>query len=425
MKKNLLLFIFVLFTKLTFGLDLTSYDDRNYNEAVQTVILHPTASNEAKPIVNLNEIYSSFYLQFDVLGTEAPYLYYTFIHCTHDWKPSSLQQIEYIDGFTSNEISEYIFSRSTSHDYVHYDLIFPTEDMTPKLSGNYLLVVYADNDLTPKNIYFTRRFMILDNLATINASVPRYPYDLTLGTNLHPLKITATYSELFNGRASDYSNLTIQQNGRTDNMVVGLKPSYVYPDSMTYENSPQTIFHPGNQYRHFNISNIFNRPENTRSVIKTRDGYVVTLMSDAKFNHSFYVDEQDIFGEKYIYIEQNDRDIRNEAEYVDVKFFLQWPKPLVDQEMHLLGALNDWRIDSVSMMEYNANRGGYEKTLRLKQGFYNYSFLVTDLDGKNGDLAVVNGDFWETLTEYTIYLYYFDFNLGYDMLIGVTSIKSH
>jgi len=50
---------------------------------------------------------------------------------------------------------------------------------------------------------------------------------------------------------------------------------------------------------------------------------------------------------------------------------------------------------------------------------------VKDKDSNVGDVSIVAGNFWETLNEYTIYLYIFDPTQNYDQLIGVTTVLSH
>ena len=177
---------------------LQSYSDLNYNDKAQTVLLHPVGDSLAKPIIPLNDMMGKLHLRFDVFANDAPYMYYTFIHCNNDWtQQSDIQQIEYLSGFESDDIEDYSFSLNTMVDYVHYDLVFPTEDMTPKISGNYLLIVF-ENELTPENIYFTRRFMIVDDKANFNVNIPRYPFDLNLGTNKQQINMTVSYPDIFN-----------------------------------------------------------------------------------------------------------------------------------------------------------------------------------------------------------------------------------
>ena len=404
---------------------LQSYTDTNYNDEVQTVLLHPVGDSLAKPVISLNDMMGKLHLQFDVLANDAPYMYYTFIHCNNDWtQQSDIQQIEYLNGFESDDIENYSFSLNTMVDYVHFDLVFPTEDMIPKISGNYLLIVFED-ELTPENIYFTRRFMIVDEKANISANIPRYPFDLNLGTDKQQVEMTISYPDIFNSLAEQYSNVTIQQNGRWDNAVMGLKPTYVYPDYLSYENNVKTVFNSGNQYRRINTSNLNNRPEQTRSVEMDRDYYVVELYPDQKRNLHTYLDEQDLFGEKVIYLERDDRAAATEADYVMVEFFLEWAPVMVNQDVYVMGAITDWNLGEKNKMTYDYERKGYAINLLLKQGYYDYIYAVKDHGATTADVGVVAGNFWETLNEYTIYIYLFDQIQNYDQLIGVKTILSH
>ena len=404
---------------------LQSYTDTNYTDNVQTVLLHPVGDSLAKPVIHLNDMMGRLHLQFDVFSNDAPYMYYTFVHCNNDWtQQSDIQQIEYLNGFDSDDIDNYSFSLNTMVDYVHFDLVFPTEDMIPKISGNYLLIVF-ENDLTPENIYFTRRFMIVDDKANFNVNIPRYPFDLNLGTNKQQLEMTISYPNIFNSLAEQYSNVTIQQNGRWDNAVMGLKPTYVYPDYLSYENNVKTVFNSGNQYRRINTSNLNNRPEQTKTVEMSKDYYVVTLYNDQRRNLYAYIDDDDLFGEKVIYLERDDRNAATEADYVLVEFFLEWFPVMANQDVYVMGAITDWNLDDRNKMTYDYERKGYALNLLLKQGYYDYIYAVREKGQKSADVGVVAGDFWETKNEYTIYLYLFDPTQNYDQLIGVKTVLSH
>ena len=62
---------------------LQSFVDKNYSDNVQTVLFHPTLDSLAKPIIYLNDMMGMLHLQFDVFSNDAPYMYYTFIHCNN------------------------------------------------------------------------------------------------------------------------------------------------------------------------------------------------------------------------------------------------------------------------------------------------------------------------------------------------------
>ena len=404
------------------GQNLKSFGDINYRDEVQTVLLHPKDFELDKPVIYLNNMMEQLHLQFDILADEAPYLYYTFVHCDNQWRPTDLPKNDYLNGFFQEEIDLFTFSVNTFVNYVHYDLLFPTANMMPKISGNYLLVVTGEN---PNDIYFTRRFYVVDNVANISASIPRYPFDLNLGTNKQEIDLEVSYPDLFNSRADQYSNVTIQQNGRWDNAVFGLKPTYVYPEKLSYLNNAKTVFESGNQYLRINTSNFENRPEKTRTVYREEECYVVTLYEDTKRSTHNYVDDEDLYGEKYIYLERENLDAANEADYAVVDFFLQWPQYMFGKDVYIIGAITDWRMDDNAKMEYDPQRRGYKKGLLLKQGYYDYMYAVKDNASGITSVAPVNGDFWETNNVYHIFVYLFDPIQNYDKLIGYTSIKSH
>src|SRR5690606_35031332 len=93
---------------------------------------------------------------------------FTFIHCNADWTISPLKPNEYISGNLFDNINDYSFSTTTFKVYTHYDIQFPTRDMKPKVSGNYILKVYRNFD--ESDIILTRRFMVVEDKFIITAS---------------------------------------------------------------------------------------------------------------------------------------------------------------------------------------------------------------------------------------------------------------
>ena len=153
--------------------------------------------------------------------------------------------------------------------------------------------------------------------------------------------------------------------------------------------------------------------------------YVVTLHDDTQRDIKNYALDEDLFGEKYIYLERESEDATKEADYAVVNFFLKWPQYMFGKDVYILGALTDWRIDESSKMEYDSDRKGYKRSLLLKQGHYDYMYAVRDNATGITSVVPVNGDFWETRNMYYIFVYMFDLTENYDKLIGYSVIKSH
>ncbi|MCS7086722.1 MAG: DUF5103 domain-containing protein, partial [Bacteroidia bacterium] len=92
---------------------------------------------------------------------------------------------------------------------------------------------------------------------------------------------------------------------------------------------------------------------------------------------------------------------RSMADYVDVTFVLQAP-PVPSGDVYVFGALTDWRIEPQYRMEYRD--GHYVGRLRLKQGVYNYQYVV--YDGARLDEEYIEGSFNETENDYVILVYH-------------------
>ena len=396
----------------------------NYKPEVQTVQLYADGDQLKDPIIPLEDMMERLTLSFDILDGEGEVLNYTFIHCTYDWQPTEIQRIQYASGFESDRLDDYAFSRNTLIEYVNYQLRFPREDMMPLISGNYLLIVFRD-DLNDESILLTRRFMVVDEKAHVGAIVPRYPDDLALTDTHQQLNVMVNMNNYISTNTPQFSNLTIRQNGRWDNAAVGLKPTYVYPDYLSYEHHPQTVFDGTNQYRRFNTSNFYFQSENLAHIRQTDDYFEIDIATCESQARKAYATYEDIHGEKYIYVEDDNLDNTTEADYCRVNFFYKSEAPLTHEDLYIMGAINDWRFDDRNKMVYDYRLRGYICSMLLKQGYYNFMFAT--VDRKTGEVMtdLTDGNYWETNNVYKLYFYYYNSIKGYDELIGYSVVNSH
>ena len=394
----------------------------NFKPEVQTVLLYAGDDQLNDPIIPFGDMMGHLTLSFDLIDGQGEVLNYTFIHCSHDWQPTDIQRIQYASGFESDRIDDYAFSRNTLIEYVNYQLKFPNEDMMPLISGNYLLIVYGD-DLN--DLYFTRRFMVVDEKARLDVMVPRYPDDLSLTDTHQQLNVKVNMNSYLTGSIQQYSFLTIRQNGRWDNAAEGMNPTYVYPDYISFEHHPQTVFEGANQYRRFNTSNFYFQSENLAHIRQTDYSFEIDIATCESRARKAYATNEDLHGEKFVYVEDKDLDNFTEADYCLVNFFYKSESPLTHEDLYIMGALNDWRFDESNKMTYDYRLHGYTCSMMLKQGYYNFMFAT--VDRKTGIVAtdLTEGNYWETNNVYKLYFYYYNANKGYDELIGYSVVKSH
>jgi hypothetical protein len=77
-------------------------------------------------------------------------------------------------------------------------------------------------------------------------------------------------------------------------------------------------------------------------------------------------------------------------------------------------------------MEFSEEKGAYEKTLLLKQGFYNYSYVTLPVKKSNETFSYENteGNYWGTENSYQVLVYYRSFGGRSDELIAFSTLNS-
>jgi len=75
-------------------------------------------------------------------------------------------------------------------------------------------------------------------------------------------------------------------------------------------------------------------------------------------------------------------------------------------------------------MKWNMEKGQYELSLLLKQGYYNYCYAWKDFIDKKIKLNALEGSHFETENDYYISVYYGKPTDRYDRLVGYQKFNS-
>lgn len=402
-----------------YGDNTMRYEDYIYKPNIKTVQFHDESFQLTQPIMSLGAE-EKFELSFDDLDADLKSYSYTVVHCNANWEPSDLSTAEYIDGFMDNNINDHAYSYNTLQKFTHYKVTFPNNTMRLTKSGNYVLKVYVDGD--PNNIAITRRFMIYQSRVGITSRVMQasiiddrnYKQEMDFTIDHTGYTINNPYNDL---------NVVITQNNRWDNMRTGFKPQFVKDKELVYDQDELNVFPGGNEFRYFDIRSL-----------RFHSEYVYKVQTDSLGNHvELYKDEKRSFKRYSTYTEMNGRYMVKvqegtnsdvEADYCFVSFFLPYDEPMIDGNLYLFGALTDWKCNKGSLMHYNPSRFGYECTLYLKQGYYNYEYVFMKDGSTVADETLIEGSHYETENDYTIYVYHRQQGTFYDQLIGVKRLNS-
>jgi hypothetical protein len=395
------------------------YDDHIYKPNIKTVMLHRVGFELSAPVITLNSA-EKLLLSFDELGGSVQKYQYTFIHCDAAWKPTPINITKVLDGYMDDYIRDFRPSTNSLQDYIHYELAFPNNNIQFLISGNYIVMVYADENM--EDLVLTARFQVVEPRLKINAEVKR-------GNNLDELEIHQKIDfTFFAGNIAlidPYRNIdvVIRQNKRWDNAITNLKPALVRGNELDYRHDFGNTFPGGNEFRYFDTKSVKSPSENIAYIDPGTKLYEFHVRPDQRRNTKVYITEEDINGRFKIAME-NGRDPSVDADYVLVYFSLKASPPFFDGSVYLMGALSRWQFTAENKMTYNYATKSYEVSFLLKQGYYNYQYVFLENGKTAGDVSRIEGSHYETENEYDIYVYYRDPAAEYERLLGWTVIAS-
>jgi len=392
------------------------YKNETFNRQIKTVLCHNTIDELSLPIINLNSA-EQLLISFDDLDTDIKDYYFTIIHCKSDWTASDLMQSEYIDGFTDEPITNYEFSFNTLQKYSHYSFNFPTEELKPLLSGNYVFKIYEQGGET---IAF-KRFMVLETMLTIKAEVRRATLVDDRKTK-HEIDFIIKHPNITIADPFSDIKVTIKQNNRGDNAITDLKPLFVKNNELIYDYQEDNTFWGNNEFRHFDIKSLRYQSERIKEIIFDSTYHHVYLFNDRKRPFDRYSIEPDING-KFLIKSQEGWKSSIEADYAFVHFTL--PVDHISYgELYVIGEFTNWQLEAANKLKYNADKMQYEASIYLKQGYYNYHYALKDTTTNRVDVSFIEGTHYQTRNDYYIYVYYRAVGDRYDRFVGFLKTSS-
>jgi len=396
------------------------YQNAVYKEEIKSVQLFRVGNELSNPILELGSD-AKLVLKFDELGEDAKNYSYTIIHCDANWNESYIRQGEYLSGFPDNPVNDYAMSFNTTVKFVNYQVQIPNDNCAPKYSGNYALVVFGENNR--EDLVLIQRFYVVEPMVRIEGLVKKATFDPFNGDNQEvDFKIYNEKLNLLNPRED--IQVVLMQNRRWDNAILNLKPNFIGDNVLDYNYDKENVFPGGNEFRYFDIRTNRHNGENVQDIKFFRPVYHVTLLPDAVRSNKKYFSYKEMNGNFVVESQDRVTDFDTECDYVFVHFYLAMPSQLVGGSVNVFGALTGWNANKTNEMKWNFEHAGYELTMMLKQGYYNYQYVYVPEGSKKADSANLEGSHFETENDYEIFAYYHDLASRYDRLVGFVTINS-
>jgi len=391
---------------------------------IKTVQLYMFGNQLGFPALELNTG-DRMELHFDDMDANIKNYSYTFQLCNADWTPALVSPFDYINGFMQQRISTYRTSNVALTRYTHYQAVLPDRSCAPKVPGNYILKVFLDGDTS--KLAFSRRFLVFVNRAIIAAEVVQ-PFNASQFRTHQKVEFkinTKNLPQIVN--AAQQMAVSILQNGRWDNAAVQLKPVFMTNNILQYNTESEAVFPAGKEWRWLDMRSLrlqSDRIDSAHYFKNSTEIFVRPTGTRRAQEFNFYGDHDGLF-----YIETLDNfNPLWQADYALVHFAYvpAGDAPFLNKDLYLFGKLTNYGLDEGARMRFNSEKGMYETTVVLKQGYYDVAYAT--LEQRQGkqffSFEETEGNYWETENNYMILVYYRPLGGRYDELVGFSRINS-
>ncbi|MBR2292310.1 MAG: DUF5103 domain-containing protein [Prevotella sp.] len=339
------------------------------------------------------------HISFDALSHDYRRYIYKVEHCEVDWTPSEeLFESDWLEGFNENPIDDYETSVNTTVPYTHYWLQIPNDRMRLKLSGNYRIHIYEeeqdDREVMAIDFVVTEESMPLSLSASTNT-------DIDTNVSHQQVSMTLGYGNFRVINPTEQIRVVVMQNGRQDNQKTAIKPTIVKANGIEWQHCRNLIFEAGNEYRKYEVLDVSHATMGIDYILWNGANYeAYPFACEPRPN---YLYDEDANGAFYI---RNSDNWQNTVtcDYAWVVYRLKCPR-LPYGTLTINGHwTTDENKDSYTM-QYDEQTGMYTARILQKQGYYSYQILWQHPDGTSHP-APSEGSYYQTENRYQALAYF-------------------
>lgn len=354
-------------------------------------------------------------ISFDDMTHQYRRFTYSIRHCEADWQESrQVFESDYCTGFASdNTIDDSEESLNTNTLYTHYSFAIPNDRCSLKMGGNYEVTVYDAND--DNRPVLRAHFMVLEPLMGVTLGMTTNT-DMDINGRHQQVSMEVSFGQLRVTDPQEQVKTVLMQNSRWDDCRVNVKPQFVMSNGLRWQHCRDYIFNGGNEYRRFEALDVSHTTLGLDRMDWDGHQYHAYVWPDEPRPN--YVYDESAKGAFYI---RNSDNVNNdtESDYLNVHFTLREKR--MSGQVFLNGA---WTYDQFLPqyeLTWSDERGQYEATVPLKQGYYSYQYLLLQDDGTTTPCQQ-EGNFYQTRNEYQALIYYRGAGERTDRLVGYATL---
>lgn len=381
---------------------------------VRTVLVKSDGTGGLLPVLRLGTR-DRLTVHFDHMSHDYPRYVFSLVHLDAKFRPEpALFAADYAsEGGDPEVIEEGEISLNTTVAYTHFAFTVPGEHLRPLLSGNYRLTVSEETEEGTLRPAFHAYFYVVESGCSITAQAST-DTDIDRGAKHQQLTLEVNHAVLAPRLPSEELEVVVVQNGNPHLAARPTRPTGTTLTSLRYEHCRELIFAAGNEYRKFELPSTRYPGLHVERVRYATPYYHAVLQADEP--RANYLYDEDANG-RFVPLADRGGDAHTEGDYLMTHFLLETDAP-IDAPLYVSGAWSGYSTAAPYQLHYNAEAGGYEAALLLKQGYYSYRYAPTI---ERYDRAAVNpaeGDWAQAENEYDILVYYRPAGARYTRLVG-------
>lgn len=387
---------------------------------IRSVQLYAKGSQVIAPVIPLSGG-DLLTLHFDDLDGDVKSYAYVYELRNADWSPASMNTMEYTSGLGGPTINNYKLSSLAITKYTHYTATIPDPSYRPTKGGNYLLKVYQNGD--PSDVVFQVRMLVVNNTMPVTAQVnPPFGSDVHASHQRIDFSVTLGNRQ-FNNPVQE-TKVTLLQNWSWASAHYDVRPTNVQNGAMQYNTETDAVFPGAREWRWLDMRSTRFQSDRLAKMVVGPDRFDVEVRTDqsrVSFPYAPYQDQNGAFA-----ITTTDLiTVATQGDYAHVGFSYAPPdgQPYEGKTLYLYGALTNYEFNDSTKMVWDPERKVYHNTQFLKEGYYDYFYVLRDSDG-NIDFSQTEGNFYDTENEYLILVYYRPLGGRFDELVGLTRVNS-
>lgn len=385
MKKEILFGLLLLATTLQAG-------NKIYSPMVKTLTTIVNNDWQNRPVMELGSR-DVLHIGFDELSHDSHRYICHLTRCEADWSETTdVFESDWLQGFNGFPLDDYQNSLNTTVNYTHYEFTIPNSQCMIRMSGNYRLSVFDEDNGHEKIL--DAEFYVVEPIVNIGLNLTTNT-DIDVNKSHQQVSINLEYKDLNVIRPDDEIYTVVMQNWNEQTARLNPAPQYTYHQGLRWEHQRELIFDAGNEYHKFEVLDV-SHP--TMGIDRIGwDGKRYQAFPFTTTIRRNYLTDESANGAFYIR-NSNRSEIAYTCDYVWVNYTLEAP---YSGEIFLQGQWTNNADATVYQMQYDANSQCYIAQVMQKQGYYSYQYV-----DKDGRTAPTEGNFFQTRNKYQVLVYY-------------------